>query len=146
MPTPPPRDAAGAVIPHDHPDIHQDDIIIRRVTELHVVLDKGVRRLSSMLYNASEGLLGGMSVDVEKFIIEADLNPKQWVVSPKWIGAVYFNVGFLRDRHFQVGYDPIQAGNGLTANPYHGQVWGKFTGARKQICKRWLCGTSKLMG
>jgi hypothetical protein len=40
MLTPPPRDENGAVEPHDHPEIGNDDGVIRRVQEQWIVEDK----------------------------------------------------------------------------------------------------------
>ncbi len=68
-----------------------------------------------------------MSVDLQKLIEEAGLDPKTYVLSPPWIGAVRFTAGGLRTEGLIVGYDPE------ANNPYHGQVWGNFS---KQIQKR----------
>lgn len=58
---PPPRDAQGVVIPHDHDEIYSDDQIIRRISELQLVDDKktGGRRISSLAFNPSAGPNGG---------------------------------------------------------------------------------------
>jgi hypothetical protein len=62
-----------------------------------------------------------MSVDLQKLIEEAGLDPKSYILSPPWIGAVWFTAGSLRAEGLMVGYDPD------LDNPYHGQVWGTFT-------------------
>lgn len=67
-----------------------------------------------------------MSVDLERSILEAGLNAKQFVTTPKFTGSVWFQASFLRSEDFQVGYDP------LDDNPHHGEVWGVFSKARQR--------------
>ncbi len=127
---PPPRDNTGEVLPHDHAGIGPADGVIRRISPQHMVDDPKShgKRPSSMAFQPSAGERGGMSVDLQKLIEEAGLDPKQYVVSPPWIGAVRFAAGALRAEGLKVGYDP------LPENPYHGQVWGNFTqGLRKKL-------------
>jgi hypothetical protein len=121
---PPPRDDEGEVLPHDHAGIEHADGIIRRVSPQHMVDDPKTqgKRLSSMAFQPSAGDRGGMSVDLQKLIEDAGLDPKQYVVSPPWIGAVRFTAGALRAEGLMVGYDPLPP-----ENPYHGEVWGNFT-------------------
>jgi len=47
-----------------------------------------------------------MSVDLQKLIEEAGLDPKSYILSPPWIGAVWFTAGSLRAEGLMVGYDP----------------------------------------
>jgi hypothetical protein len=126
---PPQRDDDGEVIPHDHGGILPDDGVIRRVSPHHFVYDAKIqgKRLSSMAFKPSTGERGGMSVDLQRLIEEAGLNPKTYIMSPPWIGAVRFTAGELRAEGLKVGYDPV------ADNPYHGQVWGTFS---KQTQKR----------
>lgn len=132
MPTPPPLDAAGAVVPHDHDEIEAGDRVIRRISDRQIVTDgAGARRISSLAYQASGGANGGMSVDIEKFIVEGGDEPEQWVTTPRWIGSVCFSAGFLRGLQFQIGYHPIEETSERPANPYHGEVWGTFSRAQK---------------
>ena len=115
----PPRDASGEVLPHDHPGIHVDDGVIRRIAEHFVVNDPKVgRRLSSMAFKPSSHGSRGMSVDLQKQIEEADLDPRQYVTSPKWIASVRFTAGAARGLALQVGFEP------LAENPHHGEIWG----------------------
>lgn len=66
---PPPLDATGNVISHDHPEISGNDGVIRRISERQVVVDSaGQRRVSSIAFKASSGANGGMSVDLEELI------------------------------------------------------------------------------
>jgi hypothetical protein len=127
-------DENGNVAPHDHPDIHAEDGIIRRIPEHYIVEDAkiGGRRLSSMAFKASSGVNAGMSVDLQKQIEEAGLDTKTYVTNPPWLGAIRFQAGHLRDEGFQVGYDPTED------NPFHGEVWGNFSKGKQrklqQIC------------
>lgn len=133
MPTPPPRNAAGVVTPHDHDEIGAGDGVIRRISEQQLVMDKhGQRRISSIAYQASDGPDGGLSIDIENFIVAGGIDAKQWVTTPRWIGSVRFTAGFLRGHSLQVGYDPIEEANDVSANPYHGEVWGEFTRSKKK--------------
>ena len=119
MPGPPPRDDEGNVIPHDHPDILANHIAIRRISENWIVPDgNGGRRVSSMAFRPSSGVNGGMSIDLESFILDSKLDPREFVTAPFWIGSVCFRVGALRGEGLQVGYDPVDG------NKFHGEVWG----------------------
>jgi hypothetical protein len=134
--SPPPRDGANNVVPHDHQEIANDDDLIRRISEEQTVVDdKGVRRVSSMAFNCSTGPDGGMSVDIKRSIEEVGDDAATFVTTPRWIGSVIFKVGVPRSLGFQVGYDPIPG------NDHHGEVWGKSTKATKkriQSAARWF--------
>jgi hypothetical protein len=126
---PPPHDENG-VVPHDHDEIVQDDLIIRRISRHHIVMETdGSKRISSMAFKPSSGMNAGMSIDIEKLIIEDGLDPKKFVKKDPWIAAVSFTAGELRNNQFQVGYDP------LDDNPYHGEVWGDFKKNRPYVLK-----------
>ena len=125
----PPRDANGVVVPHDHLGIADADRIIRRISDEHIVPDPKApsgKRISTLAFQSSkEGNLG-MSVDLEASIIEAGLDVRSFVTTPKFMGSVWFHAAYLRSETFQVGYDP------LPDNPHHGEVWGNFTRGRKK--------------
>lgn len=125
---PPPRDSNSEVVPHDHDGILPDDGIIRRISEHWVILDQrlGRRRISSIAFKASSGSYGGMSVDLQREIEEAGLNARTYVSTPKWIGSIRLVAGEIRSAGFRIGYHPLET------NPYHGEVWGKFTKAEQQ--------------
>jgi hypothetical protein len=119
--SPPPRNKAGEVIPHDHSQIAQDDRIIRRISDYHVVPDSKApsgRRISTAAYQESSGGCGGMSVDLERSIICAGIDPRAFVTTPQFMGSVWFTAGCLRSERLQVGFDP------LPQNAHHGEVWG----------------------
>lgn len=126
--TPPPCDANGEVVPHDHLGILPDDGLIRRISEQLVINDqrRGCRRISSMAFKPSSGDRGGMSVDLQSLIEEAGLNTKAYVTTPRWIGSVRFVARDLRATGLLVGYHPIPD------NPHHGEVWGCFTRSQQR--------------
>jgi hypothetical protein len=118
--------------PYDEKAIAPDDLIIRRIDPFqHIVTDENrkCRRISSKAFSPSTN--GGMSVDIEKLILAAGLDPRQYVTTPKYIGSVAFSAGSARAAKLFVGYDP------LPENPFHGEVWGnprpdRFTGTQKK--------------
>ncbi|WP_156967625.1 hypothetical protein [Methylosinus sp. PW1] len=119
----PPRDEDGHVVPHDHPGIHPDDGVIRRIAEHQLVYDEklGKKRPSTIAFQQSTEKNGGMSVDLQRLIEEAGVDARTFVASPPWIGAVRFSAETLRQKGLLVGFDPQ-----LPDNPYHGEVWGNF--------------------
>lgn len=124
MPLQPPRDANGNVVPHDHGEILDAHGVIRRISEEHIVPDEKCptgRRISTMLFRASSGANGGMSVDLQNEIERIGQDPKTYVTTPRFFGAVRLQAGQFRGEGFQVGADPIPT------NQCHGEVWGTFT-------------------
>lgn len=131
MLSPPPRNAAGQVEPHDHPGILAHDGVIRRISEQHIILDKnGHKRVSTMAFNPSSEIHGGgLSVDLQREIEESGRDAMKFVTHPPWIGSVRFTAQQLRKQGFMVGFDPLPPDN-----PFHGEVWGQFTkGKQKQL-------------
>lgn len=125
----PPLDDNGEVLPHDHKGIADTDRVIRRISEEHFVSDSkvaGGRRISTMAFQASSDGNRGMSVDLEASILEAGLDAKVFVTTPKYLGSVWFLAGLLRAETFKVGYDP------LINNVHHGEVWGTFSKGRQK--------------
>lgn len=131
MLSPPPRNTAGQVTPHDHQEILPEDGVIRRVSEQQVVLDKDGRpRISSIAFQpSSPSHGGGLSVDLQREIEESGRDAMQFVTTPRWIGSVRFTAKQLRNEGFMVGFDPLPP-----ENPFHGEVWGQFsTGKKKRL-------------
>jgi hypothetical protein len=128
----PQYDANGDVTPHDHNEILNEDVLIRRIDPVqHVVPDenRGGKRISSKAFQPSSSPTGGMSVDIERLIVESGQDSKQFVTTPKFTGSVAFAVGVARSASLLVGFDPLED------NPFHGEVWGKarpnrFTGSQ----------------
>jgi hypothetical protein len=131
LPAPPPLDHDGNVIPHDHPDILDEDGIIRGVSAQHLVDDPkvvGRRRISSVLFNPSSGKNGGLSVDLLRPMVEAGIDPAERLTSRRWLGALLLKARDFRKEKLKVGYHP------LPHNSFHGEVWGNFSDG----CKRRL--------
>lgn len=59
-----------------------------------------------------------MSIDLPELILEAGLNPTDYVTTARFVGSVQFNASVAREANLLVGYDPRED------NPYHGEVWG----------------------
>jgi|JI10StandDraft_1071094.scaffolds.fasta_scaffold75475_2 hypothetical protein len=118
--SPPPIDAAGQVTPHDHEQLEAADVVIRRISPQWVVTEHdGRKRLSSQAFEASSDGTG-VSLDIEKLIVEQGQQPAQYVTSPKHPAAISWSVGALRQQaECFVGYDP------LPDNPAHGAAWPK---------------------
>ena len=80
-----------------------------------------------------------MSVDLQHEIEQAGHDARTYVTTPRWMGSVCFEAGQLRGEGFKVGADPIDAKPGVDPNPYHGEVWGKFTRGKQnrllQLCE-----------
>lgn len=126
LPKRPELDSDGIVIPHDHDEIEDNHEVIRKISNQQLSEDcNGRKFVSSILYKASDGKNGGMSVDLKNLIESNGLDPKEFVTTPRWFGSVKFKVSDLRKLDFKVGYHPTKH------NPYHGEIWGKFS--RSQI-------------
>lgn len=118
-----------AVVPYDDTAIENDDTVIRRVSQYHIVTDKNGaeprRRLSSSAFNKSEGPRAGMSIDLENLMFEDQVNPREFVITPVFTGAVSFCAGNARDLDLMIGREPIMDDPNQPDNPYHGEVWRK---------------------
>jgi hypothetical protein len=123
MRAPPLRDAQGKVIPHDHAEILDEHHVIRH-TDPHDTCDDGAggRRLTSGAYTESSD--GGMSVDIEEWMVADGLSSLHYVTDPTQ-GAARINVGELRKLGLKVGWDPDGGHN------HHGAVWG-LSGSKKR--------------
>lgn len=130
----PPHDDDNDVIPHDHPEIKNEDEVIRRISSEQIVDKQGRKVISSIAYKASTGKNGGMSVDLKQLIESDGIDPKIWVTTPRWIGSVLFKVSDLREMDFMVGYDPILSPDSRP-NKYHGEIWGAFTRGKVKALK-----------
>ncbi|KRQ96888.1 hypothetical protein CP49_32955 [Bradyrhizobium valentinum] len=71
MPAPLLRDQDGKILTHDHPEILDDDYVLRHIVpphDLHPDTDKGVTRVASGAYSESSD--GGMSADILRWMAE----------------------------------------------------------------------------
>ena len=133
---PPPRDANGQVVPHDHNGIGNQDGVIRRISDFHLADGpNGTLIVSSMALEPSTDPSGGVSIDIEGSVLAAGLDLVQHITSPQFLGSVRFITGDLRSEDLLVGFDPIPD------NDHHGEIWGHLPrGKRKRLLKkaRWF--------
>ena len=122
--------------PFNDPEIADDDTLIRRVNpEHHFTMDRnsGKTRLSSKAFSASSPSLGGgMSIDIANKILDAGLDLKTFVTTPKYIASVKFKASAARGVGLLVGSSPTDD------NPYHGEVWSPDRGRFKSSQQRAL--------
>src|ERR1700730_13454535 len=99
------RDPQGNIVPHDHADILNDHHVIRHTNPNDLTFDAalGGMRLSSGAFSESSD--GGMSVDIEEWMIADGLASLHYLTNPVE-GAVRIGVGALRQLGYQVGWDP----------------------------------------
>lgn len=77
-----------------------------------------------------------MSIDIQKLIIEAGVNPEQHVTTPRWTGSIIIPVNPIRAANCLVGYDPLPEMPPEPANPYHGGIWGNFNKATQRAIRK----------
>jgi hypothetical protein len=122
------RDPNGKIVPHDHPEILDDDWVLRHILprDLHPDAAKKVVRVSSAAYSEGDG---GMSVDILRWMAEVHLD-ECYYLADETVGATKIRVGDLRILGLQVGWDP-DAGH-----VHHGAVWGiKDQKQRRKIAR-----------
>jgi hypothetical protein len=121
----PERDGEGIVLPHDHPAILREYHVIRHITERDLFSDEAIGRTRIASGAYSESSEGGMSVDIEEWMIEDGLEPTHYVTDSAHC-AVRLIVAKLRELGLKVGWDP------LAENPHHGAVWGIGNGSKRK--------------
>jgi hypothetical protein len=129
MPSAPLRDANGKIVPHDHDEILDDDHVLRHIVpphDLHPDRATGVTRVSSGAYSESSD--GGMSVDILRWMLEAQLDELHYLADDT-VGATKIRVKDLREMGLKVGWDPDGG------HPHHGAVWGIKQTHRRKIAK-----------
>ncbi len=123
----PQRDSNGFALPHDHPEIANEDLLIRRISiiaakESVVPAKSGGQRLSSAIFTASskneQDPYEGLSIDIESVAHELGLDPAAFMKTDQFLGAVGLTTERFRNETLKVGYDP------QPDNECHGQVWG----------------------
>lgn len=113
--------------PYDEHKIEGQHVIIRRIDpDQHIVPDAnlGCKRISSKAFSPSSGPQGGMSVDIEKLMLDDRIDPREFVTTPRFQASVSFAAKVARDLGLRVGYNPILETDQIPENPYHGEVWG----------------------
>ena len=107
--------------------ISDDDWLIRRIHDKHVVPDKNLNcwRISSAAFNPSSSD-SGVSVHIEKMIKQAGLSPKDYVKSKGATAAAKIKAEFIRSLNMDVESSPVND------DPYHGNIWGITEGGNKK--------------
>jgi hypothetical protein len=125
MPAEPPRDQDGKIVPHDHPEIHDQHNVIRHIVpnDLHRETSGNIRVASGAYSESSDG---GMSVDMEDWILADGLSTLHYLKDPTH-GAVRISVRSLRSLGLRVGWDPD------SGHRHHGAVWGINSTRRRRI-------------
>lgn len=129
MRVPPQRNQDGKIIPHDHPEIVDDDFVLRHIVpphDLHPDTTKNIVRVSSGAYSESSD--SGMSVDILRWMTEDGLDECHYLAD-ETVGATKVRVGDLRLMGLQVGWDPE------SGHPHHGAVWGVKQSHRRKISR-----------
>jgi hypothetical protein len=129
MPSEPPRDQNGNIVPHDHPEISDDDYVLRHIVpphDLHPEPETQVVRVASGAYSESSD--GGMSVDLTRWMIDDGMNELDYL-RDDMEGATKIRVGDLRALGLKVGFDPDGG------HPHHGAVWGIRGTHRRKIMR-----------
>lgn len=139
MPLSPKLNDQGEPVAEDHEGIADGDRLIRRISDKQLVPSRipGRRRVSSIAFSGKDNPTRGMSVDIEKLIVEDGKDPRRFVTTPRWFCSVYFEAGDLRTEGLKVGPLPVPG------NPYHGEVWGSFNRRNKQAlakAAKWYVG------
>ena len=138
-----PTSESGEILPHDHPAMVPGRQVIRRVSEDHVVNDdnRGCRRLSSTLFK-NDPKNGYLSIDFENCITELGVEPRVYVTSPRWFGALILDIGQFRIIEASPKREKLQIGMvPLAENVCHAAVWGKITPGEAKTLQRnsnWL--------
>ena len=123
---PPPLDEGGRVVPHDHEEIGDDWIVVRRINTIWLKsATDGEIGLSTAAFTESSQPPKGMSVDILNLIEAAGVDAKAHVASlPNLPYSVRLRVGDLRSLGLKVGFHPLDEKPPFPANPFHGEVWG----------------------
>jgi hypothetical protein len=100
------------------------------------VFDQGLGGLRLSSGTFSESSDGGMSVDIEDWMIADGLMSLHYLNNPLE-GAVRISVGALRQLGYKVGWDPDGG------HIHHGLVWGNFNGSKNKRRVKALAVTIK---
>jgi len=122
----PQRDENGLALPHDHPDILDDKLVVRRVSRIAAQQSivpgrNGCNRLSSAIFTASSresDPYEGISVDLDMVAEQEGIDLRSKIVADDFLGAVCLKTANVRNEQLRVGYDPEPT------NVCHGQIWG----------------------
>lgn len=130
------RDGNNRVFPYNDPDIDDDQMLIRRVSN-HALQPNsdGSRRVSSAGFSPTSrtrDFYCGMSVDLLSDLLAIGIDPADSSYHPEFEVIMSLKVGEVRQAgpEFLVGHDP------KPSNPAHCNVWGvRSTGKKKALLR-----------
>ena len=101
---PPERDANGLAIPHDHPEILGEHLVVRRISSIAaaqsiVDLKNGGRRVSSAIFTASSrdsDPYEGLSVDLDPVAQQEGIDLRKLIEAENFLGAVSIRTDAVR--------------------------------------------------
>jgi len=96
-------DEDGIVLPHDHDEILDKDVLIRGIPRIHISEKDG--RVSSSAFKTSNDKYGGLSISAKKILECIGKSVDDWAES-RFVAVACFPVKILRDEKIQVGWDP----------------------------------------
>jgi len=140
-----PVDPDGEVVPHDHPDLVGEALMLRGVDpQYHVVPDanRGCRRLSSALFKNDPKRQGYLSFNAAKCITDLGETGSAYMGDRGWIGVVCMPVEKFRTfdpatgaaERWKIGMVPLP--DDTPPDPCHGAVWGKINDNRANAIRR----------
>ena len=107
---PPPRDAEGVVVPHDHDQIHDADVMLRGIPSQWVLpTEQGGHRITSGAFQPSSDKYMGLSLGVKKMMEFCGKSIDEWAAG-RFRAVVCFPAQELRDQEMKVGWDPQRRG------------------------------------
>lgn len=126
----PPKDSEGCVVPHDHEQIHDADIMLRGIPCRWVIpTEKGRHRISSGAFqNSSESddKYESLSLGSKKMLDFHNSSIDEWS-NGRFCAVATFPASELRDSAIKVGWDPKDD------DPAHCGAWGNL---KKPLRKR----------
>lgn len=114
---PPPRDTGGRVLPHDHNQIQDEDIMLRGIPAQQIVsTPDGGRRISTGAFSRSSDAYGGLSLGAKKVLECLEKTTEEWAAG-RFSAVVCFPAEMLRKAGVWIGWDP------LDDDPAHCNAW-----------------------
>jgi hypothetical protein len=115
----PEKDEDGVVVPHDHAQIFNEDVILKRVSQQHLVeVSDGQYRLSTAIFSQSSDKYRGSSINILKIIEDLGEDVEAYCRERgKIVGAIALSAGAIRGEDGLVGFEP------LDDDLAHGEIW-----------------------
>jgi hypothetical protein len=134
----------GEIVPHDHPDLEGNALMLRGVADHHIVKDEnyGCRRLSSALFKNDPRRQGYLSFNSQSCIETRNDDPGTYMTRRGWLGVVNMSVAHFRTydpapqspQSWKIGMLPLN--EETPPDPCHAAVWGKINDSRANQIRR----------